>query len=54
MDETTAAQTHDDERRIRDVVAEAGRAQSDTEALLALHTLAQTTPILGTPPPGSG
>lgn len=35
---TVAAQTHDDERRIRDVVAEASRAQSDIDAVLALHT----------------
>lgn len=38
MSGTVAAQTHDDERRIRDVVAEASRAQSDVNAVLALHT----------------
>lgn len=38
MSERVAAQAHDDERRIREVVAQASRAQSDIEALLALHT----------------
>ncbi|WP_226361923.1 SgcJ/EcaC family oxidoreductase [Pseudonocardia sp. ICBG1142] len=38
MSETVAAPTHDDEHRIRDVVAEASRAQNDIDTLLALHT----------------